>query len=157
MPQMPPTETIRPAAVTDVPAICDLVNHYAERGLMLHRSRESAYESVRDFYVAVEDDALVGCVALSVFWSDLAEVRSLAIAPHRRGAGIGSRLLAEALRGAAGLGVRRIFTLTYEQDFFARHGFEVIDRQELPEKVWRACLACPKADACDEIAMMLRI
>jgi amino-acid N-acetyltransferase len=155
---MPPTETIRPARVSDVPAICDLINYYAERGLMLHRSRESAYESVRDFYVAVaEDGAVIGCVALSVFWSDLAEVRSLATVPARRGTGIGSRLLAEALQGANELGVRRVFTLTYEKDFFSRHGFAVIDRQELPEKVWRACLACPKADACDEIAMMLTI
>lgn len=155
---MPATGTIRSAKVGDVPAICDLINYYAERGLMLHRSRQSAYESVRDFCVAEDQDGtIIGCVALAVFWSDLAEVRSLAIAPDRRGEGTGSRLLCEALRGAANLGIGRVFTLTYERDFFVHHGFAVIDRESLPEKVWRVCLACPKADACDETAMMILI
>jgi len=150
--------TIRPARVGDVARICELVNYYAERGLMLHRSLESTYECLRDFLVAEDGDRrIVGCVAVSVFWSDLAEVRSMAVDPDRTGNGIGSRLLSAAIKDAATLGIRRIFTLTYEQDFFARQGFEVIDRQKLPEKVWRACISCPKADACDEIAMMLQL
>ena len=125
---------------------------------MLHRSRESAYEAIRDFTVADDGQGkLVGCVALSVFWADLAEVRSLAISSDRRGGGIGSKLVAEALKDARRLGVKRVFTLTYEKDFFTGRGFEVIDRQLLPEKVWRACISCPKADACDEMAMMLTL
>ena len=71
------------------------------------------------------------------------------------GQGIGGQLLAAAIEDARRMGVERLFTLTYEQGFFQRQGFEVIDRHTLPEKVWRECLACPKADACDEIAMML--
>ena len=138
--------------------ICELVNYYAERGRMLHRSLEGAYECLRDFLVAEEADGrVVGCVAVSVFWSDLAEVRSMAIDPDRTGSGIGSRLLAAAIENARHLGIKRTFTLTYEQDFFARQGFEVMDRQKLPEKVWRVCISCPKVDACDETAMMLQL
>jgi amino-acid N-acetyltransferase len=149
---------IRPARVQDAAAICDLIDYHAQRGRMLHRSLESVYGAVRDFHVAEDSDGrVVGCVAVTVFWSDLAEVKSLAVAPDRHGEGVGSSLLAAAVEDARRLGVRRLFALTYEKDFFQRHGFEVIDRQTLPEKVWLECISCPKADACDEIAVMCRI
>jgi len=125
---------------------------------MLHRSLESVYGAVRDFLVAEDSDgSIVGCVAVTVYWSDLAEVKSLAVAPGRQGEGIGSKLVSAAVADARGLGVRRLFALTYEKEFFQRNGFEVIDRQTLPEKVWLECISCPKAEACDEIAMMYRI
>jgi len=144
--------------VEDVAAICELVNYHAERGKMLHRSLESTYESLRDFLVAEDGDGgIVGCVAVTVSWADLAEVRSLAIDPRHQGEGIGSRLLEAAIADAHKLGIKRVFTLTYEKDFFAKHGFEVMDRQDLPDKVWGACVSCPKADACDEIAMMIAL
>ncbi len=145
--------------MSDGPAICGLVNYYAERGRMLHRSLESVYDSLREFRVAEEDGPrgrrLVGCVAVDIFWADLAEVKSLAVAPDRRGAGIGARLVKTAVADARRLGVRKLFALTYERDFFAAQGFLAISRDTLPEKVWRECIYCPKADACDEIAMML--
>jgi len=123
---------------------------------MLHRSLESVYESLREFLVACDgEDRILGCVAVDVFWGDLAEVKSLAVASGHRGRGIGRRLLAAAIEDARRLGIRKLFALTYEREFFERYGFETIDRQMLPEKVWRECMACPKADACDEIAMML--
>jgi len=155
---MADAEVIRPAQVPDVSAICDLVNYYAERGKMLHRSLESAYESLREFIVAQNSDArVVGCVAVAIYWADLGEVRSLAVEPHLRGRGVGWRLLEAAIEEARKLGIKRLFTLTYEQEFFARKGFEVVDREKLPEKVWRVCISCPKADACDETAMMLSL
>ena len=148
--------TLRYAQTVDAEAICSLINYYAERGLMLHRSMESTYSSLREFQVVTDDDErIVGCVAVDLFWADLAEVKSLAVAPDMVGQGIGGQLLAAAIEDARRMGVKRLFTLTYEQGFFQRQGFEVIDRHDLPEKVWRECLACPKADACDEIAMML--
>jgi amino-acid N-acetyltransferase len=117
---------------------------------------ESAYNALREFQVASDDNGqIVGCVAVDIFWSDLAEVKSLAVAPDMVGQGIGGRLLSAAIEDARRMGVRRLFTLTYEQAFFQRQGFEVIDRHDLPEKVWRECLACSKSEACDEIAMML--
>jgi amino-acid N-acetyltransferase len=122
---------------------------------MLHRSLESVYEALREFQVFCDEDgSIAGCVAVDVFWADLAEVKSLAVREGHRGGGVGMRLVRAAVRDARRLGVRRLFALTYEKEFFLRQGFRVIDRQMLPEKVWRECLACPKADACDEIAMM---
>jgi amino-acid N-acetyltransferase len=148
--------TIRPARTSDAAAICSLVNYHAEQGKMLHRSMESVYDSLREFQVAEDDGGqVVACVAVDVFWDDLAEIKSLAVAPEQMGKGLGSQLVRAAVADARELGTRRLFALTYEQDFFARHGFKVIERQTLPEKVWRECVACPKADACDEIAMLL--
>ncbi len=150
--------TIRPANISDTRAICDLVNRYAERGKMLHRSLESIYDTLRAFLVAEADDgAITGCVAVDIFWADLAEVRSLAVLAELHGGGIGSQLVRAAVEDARKIGIKRLFALTYEKDFFERFGFETIDRQELPEKVWRACVVCPKVDACDEIAMMLAL
>jgi len=123
---------------------------------MLHRSLESAYEALREFLVAEDDNGrIVGCVAMDVFWADLAEVKSLAVSPEAQSCGVGTELVRAAVADARRLGVRRIFALTYETDFFARLGFETIDRHDLPEKVWRECIACPKVDACDETAMLL--
>lgn len=147
--------TTRPARVEDAPAIFELINEYAERNIMLHRSMESLYESLRDFIVAQDADGrIIGCVALDIFWADLAEIKSLAAAPDARGQGVGYSLLAAAVGQAGRLGIGKLFALTYEQEFFARQGFDVIDRNDLPEKVWRECIACPKVDNCDEIAMM---
>lgn len=150
--------SIRPARISDAEAICALVNHYAERGRMLHRSLESVYDSLREFCVVQDDEGrVVGCAAVDIFWSDLAEIKSLAVAPDRAGRGLGTQLVSASIADARRLGVRKVFVLTYEQSFFRRHGFEVIDRESLPEKVWRECVACPKADACDETAMMITL
>ena len=145
---------IRPARVSDATAICDLINYYAERERMLHRSLESIYDKLREFQVAEEAGRIVGCAAVDVFWADLAEVKSLAVAAELRGRGVGSQLLRSACEDARRLGIAKLFALTYEEAFFASHGFEVIDRNTLPEKVWRECIACPRADACDEIAIL---
>jgi amino-acid N-acetyltransferase len=144
----------RHARVSDAAAISDLINYYAERGRMLHRSLESIYEMLREFVVAEEDDRIVGCLAVDVFWADLAEVKSLAVAEERRGQGIGQLLLGAAEADARKLGVKKLFALTYEKGFFLSQGFTPIDRDTLPEKVWRECIACSKFDACDEIAMI---
>lgn len=148
---------IRPAKVSDAPEICRLINFYAERGRMLHRSLESVYDSLREFYVAHEGKRVVGCVAVDIFWSDLAEVKSLAVADDCRGKGVGWRLIEAAVADAARLGVKKLFALTYEKEFFLRQGFEVIQRDDLPDKVWRECFACPRVDACDETAVVRRL
>ncbi len=146
---------IRPAKISDARDICALVNYYAERGHMLHRSLESVYDSLRELRVAVGRGKLLGCVAVDVFWSNLAEVKSLAVSPGARGRGIGGKLIEAAVADARALGVKKLFALTYEKEFFLKQGFRVIDRHKLPDKVWRECIACPKAEACDEIAMVL--
>jgi amino-acid N-acetyltransferase len=147
---------IRQAHSRDVPGICDLINDYAEQGLMLHRSMESVFDALREFLVAEEADKLLGCCAVDIFPGGLAEVKSLAVSPNARGKGVGSQLVREGLAIARDLGVWRFFTLTYEKRFFEKLGFAVVDRQKLPEKVWRECIHCPKADQCDEIAMTMQ-
>ena len=148
---------VRPAKTGDAEAISALVNHYAERGRMLHRSLESVFESLRDFIVADGPGGLDGCAALTISSRELAEIRSLAVADDRRGSGVGSRIVAEALRQAGELGLKRVFVLTYEPDFFKRFGFAVVDRESLPDKVWRDCIYCSHADDCDEIAMLVDV
>lgn len=149
---------LRHARIRDAKAISGLVNYYAERGRMLHRSLESTYTSLRDFLVLEDDDGeIAGCCAISIFWADLAELKSLAVSPDYRGRGLGRRLVSAAKRDAKKIGVQKIFALTYEKEFFLKQGFKEIDRDTLPEKVWRECFACPKEDCCDEIAMLLRL
>ena len=143
--------------MSDVDAICGLVNYYAERGKMLHRSLESVCESLRDFLVSCRDGQVVGCAALCVWWRDLGEIRSLAVEPARREKGIGSELVRQAIADARGLGLRRVFALTYEADFFEKFGFCVVDKESLPAKVWRDCIHCPRADACEELAVLLEL
>ena len=148
--------TIRPATLADVPAIHAIVNGHAERGVMLFKSWPQLYEQVRDFLVAVggDDGQVVGCSALAVLWRDLAEIRSLAVRESAIGRGVGRALVEATLGEARRLGIRRVMSLTYEDAFFAKLGFRVVEKGELPMKVWSDCARCPKRHACDEIAMV---
>lgn len=144
---------IRKATVKDVPAMAALVNGFASGQQMLPRSQHQLFQNVRDFVVALDGDELVGCGAMHVVWENIAEVRSLAVANHWQGQGIG-RLVVEALmEEARGLGLPRLFALTYQQAFFERMGFAVVARESLPHKIWGDCLDCPRFPNCDEIAM----
>jgi amino-acid N-acetyltransferase len=121
---------------------------------MLFRSHAELYETVRDFVVAVENDSIIGICALEIVWADLAEVRSLAVAEGNQGKGIGRKLVEAVVDEARRLGIQRVFALTYEQKFFDRLGFSVVDKSALPLKVWSVCIKCPKHDGCDEIAVV---
>lgn len=146
---------IRHATVQDVPALGKMINDSAEYGLMLHRSQSFLYEHVREFHVAVEeDDTVVGVCGLRVVWANLAEVYALAVDGAHRRKGWGKRLVDACVDEARQLRIRRLMTLTYEMDFFKACGFDVVDRQQLPLKVWSDCVGCSKNQACDEIAMV---
>jgi len=136
-----------------VEPISRIVNDFAERGLMLHRSMAELYEDLRDFHVAERDTTMLGVAGLRVMWSNLAEVYALAVVDEARGQGLGRQLVDAAADEARSMGVRRLFALTYETTFFERCGFSIVDRQDLPLKVWSECVRCPKHDACDEAAM----
>jgi len=148
---------IRNAQVTDVPSIRDLINEYAEQGRMLFRSLEDLYQSLRDFQVCQQDSQIVGCCCLHIYWSDLAEIKSLAVSPGYQGRGIGRALIEAAVQQARILKLPKLFTLTLEPDFFEKMGFTHIRMDSLPYKVWSDCLRCPKQDNCDEIAMLREI
>ncbi|MHC4995493.1 MAG: N-acetyltransferase, partial [Planctomycetota bacterium] len=136
---------IRPATSGDVPSIAEIVNDYAELGQMLHRSHAELYERLRDYYVAEEEGQVIGVCGLRVIWGNLAEVYALAVSSEAGGKGVGRQLVEAAVGEAERLGIRRVFALTYQQVFFERCGFDVVDRmQELPQKVWSECVRCPK-------------
>lgn len=120
--------TVRRARTADVPAVRRLVDGYAHDHILLNKPTVTFYEDIQEFWVAERDlDAeVVGCGALHVMWEDLAEVRTLAVDPSVRGHGVGHRLLEKLLHTARWLGVRRVFCLTFEVEFFARHGFTEI-------------------------------
>jgi amino-acid N-acetyltransferase len=115
--------SIRRARTSDVPGIRALVDRHTADRRLLAKATVTLYEDVQEFFVAAHDDRVVGCGALHVLWADLAEVRTLAVDPELRGAGIGSRLLRRLLEQARELGVARVFCLTFETDFFGAHGF----------------------------------
>jgi len=97
---------------------------------------------------------LVGCGALHVIWNDIAEIRSLAIVPERVGQGLGKSIVEFLMEDARGLELPRVFILAYKPDLFAKLKFEPVDKKELPHKVWKDCLNCPKFPGCDEVAMI---
>jgi amino-acid N-acetyltransferase len=148
---------IRSARITDVPAIQAIINSHAEVGKMLFKSYAQLYEHLRDFAVFEEEGEVVGCVAVTIIWADLAEVRSLAVDRECMGRGIGKQLVRWCLEECRRLGVRKLMSLTYEQAFFEKLGFVVVEKDTLPLKVWTDCVVCPKRDGCDEIAMICEL
>ncbi len=148
---------IRKAKIKDAESIQFLINEYAKLGLMLPRTIHSIYENIRDFWVYEEDGKILGTCALTVFWENLAEVRSLAVSQKHTGRGIGSSLVRTALKEAQELGINRVFTLTYQVEFFRKMGFRVIDKELLPHKIWRDCINCVKFPNCDETAMEINL
>ena len=103
---------------------------------MLPRSLNELYESMRDFWVAEENNKVVGCCALHISWDDLAEIKSLAVAKNRQGKGIARELVLACLDEAKKLGAKRIFALTYKPDYFKKFGFKRIKNADLPHKIW---------------------
>lgn len=144
----------RSAKISDVEAINALISSYAERDRMLFRSMADIYENLQCFIVAELEGQVVGCCALEIIWSDLAEIKSLAVDETNKQKGIGRMLVAAAAEQAAALGVPRVFALTLEPEFFLKSGFEIVEKEALPMKVWSDCARCPKQQNCDEIAVV---
>jgi len=144
---------IRKARLSDAEAIHELVNKYAEKGLMLSRPRSMIYECIRDFVVVEHEGEIVGAGGLHILWEDLAEVRALAVKDSMARQGIGRMIVNYCLAEAKELGIPRVFTLTYQPEFFAKLGFQVVNKENMPQKVWRECINCPKFPNCDEICM----
>jgi len=145
---------VRSAKVSDVEVIHGLINSYAERDEMLFRPLGDIYKNLQGFLVAEADGEVVGCCALEVVWSDLGEIKSLAVAEANKGIGVGKMLVDGAVGEARRLGLGRLFALTLNRSFFEKQGFAVVDKSSLPMKVWSDCARCPKQQNCDEIAMV---
>lgn len=145
---------IRSAKISDVAAIYSLVNDYAEQDRMLYRPMDDIYKNLQTFTVAELDSNIVGCCALEVIWSDLTEIKSLAVDEGHKNQGVGKSLVAAAVEKAIELGVPKVFALTMDPGFFEKLGFEKIEKDKLPMKVWSDCARCPKQQNCDETAVI---
>ncbi|MFC2044196.1 N-acetyltransferase [Chloroflexota bacterium] len=145
---------VEKARISDVPQIHRLINYFAEKGEMLARPLSEIYESIRDYFVIRDGERVIACSSLHVSWSDLAEIKSLAVAEDSQQHGIGERLIAACLKEAEELGIITVFCLTYKTAFFKKYGFSQIDKMKLPHKVWNECYRCPKFPNCDEVALI---
>jgi amino-acid N-acetyltransferase len=130
-----PEPIVRRARTADIPAVKALVDRFSGR-ILLEKTTVQLYEDVQDMLVAELDGRVVGSGALHVMWHDLAEVRSVVVEPEMRGRGVGHLLLEGLLDQARWLGVRRVFCLTFETAFFARHGFHEIEGAPVPQAVY---------------------
>ena len=149
--------SVEKAAVGDASAIHSLISECAENGKILPRALGEIYRNIRDFFVCREDGKVVACGALQVVWDGMAEIRSVAVRPQKRGTGLGTSIVNACIEEAKTLGVQSVFVLTYETPFFAAFGFEHIDKSALPHKIWSDCIDCPKFPDCDEEAMIIRL
>ncbi|MGD9577625.1 MAG: N-acetyltransferase [Syntrophorhabdus sp.] len=148
---------LRKASIKDIKRIHTIVNSAASKGEMLARSLGELYDNMRDYFVYEEHDKVFGSGALHICWEGLAEIRSLCVAEKERKRGIGRMLVEACIEEAKQLNITKVFLLTYQDEFFAKCGFTVVDKKELPQKIWSDCIRCPKFPECDEIAMIRRI
>lgn len=134
----------------------DLINHYAERKEMLPKTYDELYQRTRDFRLLVDRSSgeVLACSHLDIFTPVLAEVKSLAVKPEYQGQGYGKLMVEDCETEARELGIERIFALTYQVEFFKRVGYELIDINSLPEKVFKECVICPFKDNCNESAVL---
>lgn len=141
----------------DIEEIYNLINIHAQQGVMLARSRNTLYETLRDMIVAEEDGKIIGVGGIHIIWNRLVEVRSMAVLPDRVHQGIGSEIVKRLLEEARTLQAEKAFTLTYKLSFFQSLGFKTIVKDDLPPKVWKDCIDCPKFPNCDEVSMIRSI
>ena len=145
------------ARVSDVPQMHKLINSFADKGEMLARSLSEIYENIRDYFVIRRGERVIACVALHVSWSDLAEIKSLAVVEDYQKQSIGDQIVEVCLKEAKELGISTVFCLTYKPVFFEKCGFSQVDKMELPQKVWGECYRCPKFPDCDEVALIYHL
>ena len=126
---------IRRARTSDVPAIKQLVDTYAGK-ILLEKNLVTLYEAVQEFWVAEHRGQVIGCGALHVLWADLGEVRTVAVAPSMTGRGIVHAVVDKLLNVARELQLQRLFVLTFETEFFGRHGFTEIEGTPVTSEVY---------------------
>ncbi|MEY8350116.1 GNAT family N-acetyltransferase [Bacillus cereus] len=142
------------AITSDVKDVYNLIEVYSKEGVVLPRSLLSLYQHLQSLYVVKEDKEVLGVAGLHVLGEDLAEIRSLVVRDTCAGQGLGRMLVNHVMNEAAKIKVKRVISLTYQTTFFEKCGFDFVDKELLPEKVWVDCRHCPKFDCCDEIAMI---
>lgn len=150
-------KSVEKARISDAAQIHKLINYFADKGAMLSRPLSEIYENIRDYIVFRDGERVIACASLHINWSDLAEIKSVAVAEDSQRRGIGNLLIEACLNEARELGIPTVFCLTYQPGFFERFGFSQLNKMELPQKVWSECYRCPKFPNCDEVALIYRI
>jgi len=146
------------AKLSDVKQMQELVLPEVKTGKILFRSDDEISTNIRSYTLAKDGDTLVGFAALHIHAPDLAEVRSLIVSESTRGQGVGAQLVRYTLKEAKEIGVKKVFTLTYEQRFFEKLAFKEIPKESLPEhKIWADCVKCKHFPICDEIALIIEL
>lgn len=145
----------RNATVEDVEPLYLMIEEYAQRGIMLPRSRQALTRQIDQFVIAEIEGEFIGCGSLFRLGSDLVEIRSIGLRDEGRGKGVGSMILEKLIEEARRQEIPKVMALTYAVDFFLRNGFEVVQKEIFPEKVWTDCVNCKKQHACDEIAVLM--
>lgn len=148
---------IRKAVMSDTESIYKLISEYAKEGKLLARTYASIYEDLQSFVVAVLNNEVVGISSLTILDRNLAEVRSLAVSPAYVGKGIGKALVKQIIKETGNLEITKLISLTYQIEFFSKLGFNQVDKNELPQKMWKDCITCPKLHSCDETAMLMNV
>jgi len=142
------------ARVSDATSVHRMISHFADKGEMLPRALSEIYEDIRDYFAVRKGSQVIACAAVHVNWGHLAEIRSLAVDEKEQNQRIGSLLAQSCLEESKELGISRVFCLVRKPAFFKKHGFKLIDKMELPQKVWAECYRCPKFPNCDEVALI---
>jgi amino-acid N-acetyltransferase len=144
---------IRTAKVQDVKDIHKLIEYYADKKEMLHRSLSSIYENIQEYVVVEKEGSIIGCGALHVSWENLAEIKALAVAKEYTRNGVGREIVETLKRNAKNLGINQIFTLTFKPDFFKKLKFEIVSKETLPHKIWSECINCHLFPDCGEVPL----
>jgi len=146
------------AKLSNIRAMRELVAPEVESGVILDRSEDEIATNIRSYMLAYQEDELIGFSALHVHTLGLAEIRSLIVKDGYRGQKIGENLIKEALKEASSLGVKKVLSLTYKQQFFERLGFIEIPKESLPEhKIWADCIKCKHFPICNEVSLIKTI
>ncbi len=148
---------VRKAKIKDVDDIFELVDLYAKQGLLLSRERKSLIENLQNIFVVEENGKVIGSAGLHILGDQIAEIRSLVVAPEMKGRGIGKILVKRIIEETRYLEIEKLISLTYQVSFFHKCGFTIVDKETLPQKVWKDCIHCPKLHSCDEIAMVISV
>jgi len=150
--------TYHKATLTDVKDMQELVLPEVKSGKILFRSDDEISTNIRSYILAKNGGKLIGFSALHIHAPDLAEIRSLIVSQEARGKGVGKELVRKNLQEAKEIGVKKVFTLTYEQRFFEKLSFNEIPKESLPEhKIWADCIKCKHFPICDEIALIIAL
>jgi amino-acid N-acetyltransferase len=145
---------LRKALLSDSEGIQALIQSFSKEGIMLARSLQYIVEHIRDFYVALDGERVISCCAFMVSQRDLAEIKSLAVHPDFQHQGLAKNIIQKGIDELISLGVERVFCLTYVPPFFEKLGFERIEKELLPHKIWTECINCPSFPDCGEIALI---